>query len=415
MSGAEAPNDRLAEASLIGAMILDPEARRIGVETCAGGDLYSPDLRGIFAALCEMHAAGIPVDATTLADQLAQSGYLARAGGLAGILDLMAEAPSTGNASRYVTIIARHGLARQLISTCLEFQAAAWDPSRDPGQLVEELGGRLGQLSLPTTQAPADVMTWDAFWNRPGETHSEWAIPGLLRVGWRALVVAPEGAGKSTVGRQIALCTAQGIHPFSFRACPPVTTLVVDLENPAESIDEFGEMIRQPLLAHAGSLYQADRAWIWHRPGGINLRSRPGRQALEAAIAHVRPQLLVIGPAYRMFRKGRDDDEMASAETQQALDDLRTRYGLALMLEHHAPKGTNKARDMVPFGSSLWMRWPDFGFALMPDDQGNLVVDRFRPDRMAAAWPDRLDRSNPWPWTGLYRKGIPADDQEQAF
>jgi replicative DNA helicase len=86
------------------------------------------------------------------------------------------------------------------------------------------------------------------------------------------------------------------------------------------------------------------------------------------------------------------------------LDDLRGRYGFALILEHHAPHGPAKDRQMRPFGSSLWLRWPEFGIALRrdPNDKTALNVGRWRGDRVKASWPDRLVRGKTWPWNGRW-------------
>jgi replicative DNA helicase len=83
-------------------------------------------------------------------------------------------------------------------------------------------------------------------------------------------------------------------------------------------------------------------------------------------------------------------------------------------LEHHAPHGeTSKIREMRPFGSSLWLRWPEFGLALKrdPDRRTSLKVGRWRGDRVNADWPKRLDRGTVWPWVGVWDTPPPPDDE----
>ena len=46
------------------------------------------------------------------------------------------------------------------------------------------------------------------------------------------------------------------------------------------------------------------------------------------------------------------------------LDDLRTRFGFALVLEHHAPKPRGGRRDLLPFGSQRWLARPELGIRL---------------------------------------------------
>jgi hypothetical protein len=81
---------------------------------------------------------------------------------------------------------------------------------------------------------------------------------------------------------------------------------------------------------------------------------------------------------------------------QEILDDLRTRYGFALVIEHHAPKAQGGARDLAPFGSSLWLRWGEIRMSLTPPDKSfpvrSLKLLPFSGSRVEHGWPDRIDR-----------------------
>ena len=76
---------------------------------------------------------------------------------------------------------------------------------------------------------------------------------------------------------------------------------------------------------------------------------------------------------------------------------------------------------MNPFGSSVLLRWPEFGITLEPD--GNplpneqfmtMNVGRFRRDREPADWPDQISRGamgqrtawNPRFANGRNRRGL---------
>jgi replicative DNA helicase len=220
--------------------------------------------------------------------------------------------------------------------------------------------------------------------------------------------------GKTVLFRLIGLAAAQGIHPLHFRDMPPCRTLIVDLENPDDSIIDVCEPIRAQALHRVRSEgYDPDRAWLWHRPGGVNLRKRRDRAELEAVIAHTRPTLVCLGPIYKSYRvEARESDELAGAEVMQVFDDLRTRYNFALMLEHHAPKGSGGSRDLMPYGSSLWLRWPEIGLKLTPATPDNAIMDvgRWRGDRLENSWPTTLERSAPWPWSGIWPQGTSDPD-----
>jgi hypothetical protein len=62
---------------------------------------------------------------------------------------------------------------------------------------------------------------------------------------------------------------------------------------------------------------------------------------------------------------------------------------------------------MAPFGSQRWLAWPELGLGLKPDKEtGGLLVRRFRGDRMASDWPDKLVRGQVWPFEGVWHKGL---------
>ncbi|MBK9178751.1 MAG: AAA family ATPase [Acidimicrobiales bacterium] len=284
----------------------------------------------------------------------------------------------------------------------------AVDPTRDPADTLDEAKAALAAIEVPTGRLPADVWSVDEFVARDTADVAPWVVPGLLRVGWRCMVVAPEGVGKSWVTGQVAMCAAQGIHPFNFEPAPPVNTLIVDLENPDDAVIERCNLVRSQAMRVKGDRYREHAAWLWHRPGGIDLRSRAGRGELEAVVAHVAPALVCLGPLYKAYRvAASENDELAAGEVQHVLDDLRTRYRFALLVEHHAPKRQAGVRELAPYGSSLWLRWPELGLKLIPTDDTNRVMDvgRWRGDRRQSGWPARLERGTPWPWVGVWPDG----------
>jgi hypothetical protein len=72
-------------------------------------------------------------------------------------------------------------------------------------------------------------------------------------------------------------------------------------------------------------------------------------------------------------------------------------------LEHHAPLGNGlSGRDLRPMGSAVWMRWPEFGYALAPDPTavGDPVyeVQQWRGPRDLRQWPTKLKRSDFFPF-----------------
>lgn len=323
--------------------------------------------------------------------------------------ELITDAPSVGLLARHVARVARAAAARRLIHRLSDASEALLDVDNDPADvladLIEAAEAERFVGALPPGYGPfADWALQGANEPRP------WVIPGVLRRASRAVLVAPEGIGKSTLGRQLAVCTAAGLHPFRLQAIEPQRVLLVDAENdPATAVSEDGTLDHASahgvmLTAdHHATGWDHERLYVWSRPEGLDLRTRRDAGWLEAAIVDHRPDLVIAGPLYKMFRRVRgEDDETLGAAIQRVLDRLRVRHDVALWLEHHAPKGVNGVRPLDPFGTSLWMRWPDIGINLT-DAEGALRVGRFRGDRYrVTGLPDQLHRGRVWPWVGRW-------------
>jgi replicative DNA helicase len=355
-------------------------------------DFHVPANGAIFDAIVRLHRQGARVDAVTVTDELRRQ----------GIEPNLVEVQGYGSGAwrKHADIVLRYSLARQIIQAANELGQAAQDVTRDPAETLEQAKAMLAAIDLPVGVVPAELYDRDELQTIATEAPSEWVIPGLLRVGWRAVFVGFEGRGKSVLLTQFAGATAAGVHPLKRTPIDPVPTLLVDLENPRDVVAD-----RLRLLPQSKA-----RCHVWHRPAGVNIRKRSDRAEFEKVIEHTRPRLVCIGPLYKLYRtEGRESDEQAALEVQAVLDDLRSRFGFALLIEHHAPHAdSGSKRKARPYGSSLWLRWPEFGIGLedSSNGRGSLDLTRFRSDRVTASWPTRIDRaSHGLPWEGYWANG----------
>jgi hypothetical protein len=316
-------------------------------------------------------------------------------------------------------------------------RVSVFDPAPGCKDLAEHLGqGRdLDELVVwpeeniaSRAHGPLLENYWggDDYLDRGDDVVAPWAVPGLLRVNWRVILVGGEGAGKSTALRQFAICAAHGIHPMNFGSIPVVRTVVIDLENPDEAIMETGRIIRnQALLTQTqpGFTPTPRNTWhLWTEPRGLDLRKQADQVRFTERIELHRPHMVCIGPAYKMHPAGQDNDTEAVRAVMDFLDRSRMVYGFGLVIEHHAAKGqgNNRPRDLNPFGSSLWLRWGELGFKLVPTrdlqgqpatadttEPGVLELRPFRGSRVRHAWPREFHRDpmSPWPWLGRWSEG----------
>ena len=246
------------------------------------------------------------------------------------------------------------------------------------------------------------LVDWEEFLLEEDDDSYDWVIPSLIEKQERVIVVAAEGVGKTMLARQVALCSAAGLHPFTMSKMRPIRTLTVDLENPERIIRRTSRNIMNAArrFGHTNKV----TAELLIKPAGLDLLKPSDRAVLESAIEKTKPELLIMGPLYKSFLDpGGRTSESIAIEVAKYLDSLRDVYGCAMWLEHHAPLGSSMgSRDLRPFGSAVWSRWPEFGLSLTPDPtatEGYVYnVSHFRGARDRREFPTKMRRGKVFPF-----------------
>lgn len=417
----EFPSDLDAECSLLGAVILRPTIMNDLVGSLHVMDFHKPSHQFIYEAMQTLHGGGRAIDPVTVADELRRMGHLDNIGGVASIAELTSSTPSISNFARYADVIIECSRRRRLIFNLSEVVDSAWDRSADIDELIKQAEA-INADDLVASRS-ADIQGLYSI----GEfaeiarlslinDDQPWLIPGITKPRWRTMIVAQEGIGKAVLMRFLAIHAAAGRDPWAPRTfIEPRRVLYVDTENPAETIMHQLQIANRihdmNLIAEAG-----DNFHIWHREGGMNLRDRRPQAEFEAVLQRTRPEIVFIGPMYKCYRRSRNEDmEQAALEFTEVIDAFRVRYNFAIVLEHHAPKASSGAfREMNPFGSSLFLRWPELGITMemdggegMTDDRYELTIGRFRRDRVKNDWPQKIERNprSQLAWSGYWRDG----------
>ncbi len=246
------------------------------------------------------------------------------------------------------------------------------------------------------------LVNWQDFLMEEVDDGFDWVIPNLIERGERIMVVAAEGVGKTMLARQVAICSAAGINPFTMSRIEPIRTLTIDLENPERIIRRTSASIMGAARRYGYS--KTVDAHLLIKPAGVDLLRASDKAIIEEAVEKVKPDLLLIGPVYKSFLDpGGRTSEAVAVEVARYFDMLRDYYNCALWLEHHAPLGSSMAtRDLRPFGSAVWSRWPEFGISLQPDPTavGEYIYDvrHFRGARDQRQVPTKMRRGKVFPF-----------------
>lgn len=260
---------------------------------------------------------------------------------------------------------------------------------------------RLDPSGDPTLDS-GRLVDWGSFIDEEVDDSYDWVIPGMLERMDRVIVVAAEGVGKTMLARQVAIASAAGVHPFTYEKMPPIRTLTIDLENPERIIRRMSTSMVGAARRLSGGRGPLD-AHILIKPAGVDLLSAHDRVLIEETIEKTKPDLVCLGPLYKSFTDpGTKTSEAVAVEVAKYLDYLRTTYNFALWMEHHAPLGSSSGRELRPFGSAVWSRWPEFGLTLEPDITADAPyvykVGNFRGDRDVRHRPTKIKRGKTFPF-----------------
>lgn len=402
------PHDEDTEAALLGALMYSPAAIDFAANVLTAGDFYRPLHGAIFDAILTLRSRGAAVDITTIRDSLVTSGS-ASENMIRTLTEMHLHGGVATSVPSYAEIIIDRALRRRLMLEGMALADRARDLTVNANDALDEHAALVATLGSTLVNKEPDDVSIEEFLARPRNEVSPWVVHGLIRRRHKIILVGGEGAGKSWVLRFVGLCAAYGIQPFRHTRIAPVRVLIIDLENPEDALYDSFEM----MLKQVSSVRPNDEAVarLWWRPAGINLRSRVDVAELENVIRTRRPDLVCLGPLYASYENTSKDFgwETAAREVQQVLKTLMVRYDFGLLIEDHAPQsdGSGK-RQMRPYGSSLWRRWPDLGIGMEPvenrDDSFRLT--RWRGDRVPTDWPTWITRGSasksPWPFLGTW-------------
>jgi replicative DNA helicase len=109
------PHNVEAEESVLGSVMLSPDAANIAFEKLQAEDFYKPAHQAIFEAVASLFDGNQPIDAVTVADQLRRTGELERVGGANYLATLLDGVPTTSNIAYYAEIVSETAARRRLL------------------------------------------------------------------------------------------------------------------------------------------------------------------------------------------------------------------------------------------------------------------------------------------------------------
>ena len=131
------PFSLIAEQSLLGAILVDPEALSDITELISPTDFYLNEHTQIYTVMQELFLVSKEIDVVTLIDALVTKGVYSKSGGEEYIRSLYQSVSNSLNIKDYAQIIRNKSRLRQLISVCSEVSDKAYSEEGSTEELVD--------------------------------------------------------------------------------------------------------------------------------------------------------------------------------------------------------------------------------------------------------------------------------------
>ena len=131
------PFSLIAEQSLLGSILVDPEALNDVAEIVTANDFYLTEHSQIYTAMHELFLINKEIDIVTLIDMLVSKGIYSKSGGEDYIRSLYQAVPNALNVKDYATIVKQKSLLRSLIGVCSDISDKAYSEEGSADELVE--------------------------------------------------------------------------------------------------------------------------------------------------------------------------------------------------------------------------------------------------------------------------------------
>jgi replicative DNA helicase len=141
------PQNTDAEASLLGAILIDGDAIVKVADQIEPDDFFDTKHRHIYEAVKKLYEKRSAIDVLTLSDQLKGSGYLDMVGGAAYLTELTNFVPTAAHAEQYADIIAQKAVRRRLIAAGKDISQVGGDEAKSVKELIEEAETKLFEVS----------------------------------------------------------------------------------------------------------------------------------------------------------------------------------------------------------------------------------------------------------------------------
>mgnify|MGYP000859089963 CR=1 FL=1 len=147
------PQDTEAEKSVLGAIMIEPNAIVKVANVLLPKDFYKPEHQKIFETMLELFEKGKPIDILSVTSRLKEKKQLKEVGGSSYLTELVNSVPSAAHVNHYADIIKKKSIFRELIAVSSEINEKAFTADKEADEFLDEAEKKIFAISQESTTA----------------------------------------------------------------------------------------------------------------------------------------------------------------------------------------------------------------------------------------------------------------------
>lgn len=370
------PKSIEAEISVLGALVIDPEAVPRVLETLEADDFYQKRHRVLFRGVVRLFENGTEVDVVTLSEDLKDRGKMEDAGGHGYLAEILDAVPTAANVEYHARIVANKAMLRRLYRACeLGMRDVLEATELEATEVVDRAESRI--LSVASRHhgggwSLIDDLLWPAFEEIERLQQSDDGVIGIptgfydidsmtggMRDGDLLLLAARPAMGKTSLALNIAVSAAKNedrsVAVFSVEMaegrltqraiCSEARVSMERVRNENLEKQEF-----QRLASAAGHI-EGSSLWIEESPGltPTAMRAKARRLDSESGL-----DLIVIDYLQLMAPDGSHQSRVQEVtEISRNLKALARELDVPVLALSQLSRGPEKRSDKRPQLSDL--------------------------------------------------------------
>ncbi len=141
------PQNVDAEQSLLGGILIDPEALNKVVDIVDAEDFYREDHRTVFQMVLALYERNEPIDIVTVSGLARDKGLVDKMGGIANLSRLVDGMPTSANIAQYAKMVKEKALLRNIMHTATEIVEKGYEVDTNVDTFIDEAERMIFQIA----------------------------------------------------------------------------------------------------------------------------------------------------------------------------------------------------------------------------------------------------------------------------